>query len=147
MPVCAAHPDTELLLAVPGLCSDMLHVWMPHQHVVVLDKQLTVPKCPQTGAALGLCLTLGGVICILQPQTGSNACLKCNYLGSQGLSPRKVGAMPHGTYLEWEMMTCTTSTANAIATVGKDKRSRLGKPETHYLLAWHSSHDCRDMVA
>lgn len=73
--------------------------------------------------------------------------LEINYLGSQGLSPRKVGAVPHGTYLEWEMMTCTTSTANAIATVGKDKRSCLGKPETHYLLAWHSSHDCRDMVA
>lgn len=132
----------------PGLCSDVLHVLTPQQHVAVLDKQLAVPKCPQTGAALGLHLTLGGVVQVFQPQTGSNACLKCSYLGSQGLSPRRVGCYPSdGTCLEWERMTCTSSTANAIAAVGKDTRSHLGKPETCYLLTWDSSHNCRDTVA
>lgn len=76
----------------PGLCSDVLRVLTPHQHVAVLDKQLTVPKCPQAGAALGLHLTLGGVIRVLQPQTGSNAGSKCSYLGSQGV-PEGLGAV------------------------------------------------------
>lgn len=61
---------------------------------------------------------------------------------------RRVGCcVSDGTCLEWEMMSCTTSTENAKAAVGKDTRSPLGKSEPCYLLAWDSPQDCRDIVA
>lgn len=72
----------------------MLRVLMLHQHVAVLDKQLTVPKCPQTGSALDPYLTLGDMTQVLQPQTGSNACLKCSYWEAKEFLLEGLGAVP-----------------------------------------------------
>lgn len=48
-----------------------------------------------------------------------------------------------GTCPAWEMIVCTsTSTVNAITALGcrQGHRRGSGRPETHYLLSWGSSH-------
>lgn len=116
VPVCAAHTDTEPWCAV---------AWAVLRHALCVD---AAPACgcvgqttcfarmPPDWCCLGSLPDLGW--CDTSPSTPDwfKCVLEMQLFGKPRSFSWKVGCCPcNGTCLEWEMMTCPSSTANAIA--------------------------------